>query len=142
VRFRVLALDYDGTIAKGGDLQPDVRAALAEVRAQGIAILLVTGRRLDDLRAVAGDLGFADASFADRIAPIRDHDRVGAQRRHPAVVHAFLSRPSRARLDRDRAFDGNAARDGRGANAVERRQGIPGSVSRRIEGGGTTLLAA
>lgn len=61
MRFRVLALDYDGTIARGGDLHPDVRAALAEVRAQGIAILLVTGRRLDDLRAVAGDLAFADA---------------------------------------------------------------------------------
>lgn len=61
LRFRVLALDYDGTIARGGALHPDVRAALAEVRAKGIATLLVTGRRLDDLRTVAGDLGFADA---------------------------------------------------------------------------------
>ena len=49
-RFRVLALDYDGTIARGGTLHPDVRAALAEARAGDIATLLVTGRRLDDLR--------------------------------------------------------------------------------------------
>ena len=61
LRLRVLALDYDGTIACGGTLPPEVRAALAEVRAGGVAILLVTGRRLDDLRTVAGDLGFADA---------------------------------------------------------------------------------
>src|SRR5262245_2066236 len=60
-RLRVVALDYDGTIAEGGALHPDVKAALAEVRSAGIAILLVTGRRLDDLRRVAGDLGFADA---------------------------------------------------------------------------------
>ena len=60
-RFRVLALDYDGTIARGGTLHPDVRAVLAEVRAGGIATLLVTGRRLDDLRTVAGDLRFVDA---------------------------------------------------------------------------------
>ena len=61
MRYLVLVTDYDGTIARGGDLHPDVKAALAEVRAQGIAILIVTGRRLDDLRVVAGDLGFADA---------------------------------------------------------------------------------
>jgi len=60
-RFRVLAVDYDGTIARGGTLHPDVRAALAEVRAAGNATLLVTGRRIDDLRTVAGDLSFADA---------------------------------------------------------------------------------
>src|SRR5262245_5423554 len=60
-RLRVVALDYDDTIAQGGILHPDVRAALAEVRAAGIAILLVTGRRLGDLQRVAGDLRFADA---------------------------------------------------------------------------------
>ena len=65
LRFRVLALDYDGTVALGGTLHPDVRAALAEVRAGGVAVLLVTGRRLDDLRAVAGDLGFADAVIGE-----------------------------------------------------------------------------
>jgi hydroxymethylpyrimidine pyrophosphatase-like HAD family hydrolase len=65
VRFRVLAFDYDGTIAEDGMVPPDVGAAIQDARAQGIAILLVTGRRLDDLRRVAGDLGFADAVVAE-----------------------------------------------------------------------------
>jgi hydroxymethylpyrimidine pyrophosphatase-like HAD family hydrolase len=65
MRFRVLALDYDGTIAENDAVQPDVAAAIQEARAQGIAILLVTGRRLDDLRRVAGDLSFADAVVAE-----------------------------------------------------------------------------
>lgn len=65
MRFRVLALDYDGTIAEDGRVQPDVGAAIQDARAQGIAILLVTGRRLDDLRRVAGDLTFADAVVAE-----------------------------------------------------------------------------
>src|SRR6185295_10261207 len=65
MRFRVLALDYDGTIAEDGRVQPDVAAAIQDARAQGIAVLLVTGRRLDDLRRVAGDLTFADAVVAE-----------------------------------------------------------------------------
>jgi hydroxymethylpyrimidine pyrophosphatase-like HAD family hydrolase len=65
MRLRVLALDYDGTIAENGAVQPDVGAAIQDARAQGIAVLLVTGRRLDDLRSVAGDLSFADAVVAE-----------------------------------------------------------------------------
>lgn len=33
MKFCVLALDYDGTIASEGFLDPDVRAAITEVRA-------------------------------------------------------------------------------------------------------------
>lgn len=58
--FGVLALDYDGTIAIDGALDPDVRAAIADVRAAGVVVVLVTGRILDDLRRVAGDLRFVD----------------------------------------------------------------------------------
>lgn len=65
MRFRVLALDYDGTIAQAGVIPPDVMEAIEDARAQGIAVLLVTGRRLDDLRSVAGDLRFADAVVAE-----------------------------------------------------------------------------
>ena len=32
MRFSVLALDYDGTIAEGGTLYPEARAAIEEVR--------------------------------------------------------------------------------------------------------------
>ena len=65
MKFSALALDYDGTIAQHDVLDADVRAAIGEVRAQGIAVILVTGRILDDLRRVAGDLYFADAVVAE-----------------------------------------------------------------------------
>jgi hydroxymethylpyrimidine pyrophosphatase-like HAD family hydrolase len=61
VRPKVLAIDYDGTAAEHGVFNPDVRAALREVRERGLLVVLVTGRRLADLREVAGDLRFADA---------------------------------------------------------------------------------
>lgn len=65
MKFGVLALDYDGTIARDGKLDSDVRAAIGEVRSRGIAVVLVTGRVLSDLRSVAGDLDFVDAVVAE-----------------------------------------------------------------------------
>lgn len=65
MRFRVLALDYDGTIAQGGKLHPEVRAAIDDARAKGIAVILVTGRILEDLRREAGNLQFLDAVVAE-----------------------------------------------------------------------------
>lgn len=70
VRFSVLALDYDGTIAKDGALDPAVRLAIAEVRAQGITVVIVTGRILDELRGFVGDLRFVDAVVAENGAVI------------------------------------------------------------------------
>ena len=65
MKFGVLALDYDGTIARDGVLDPEVRKAIAEVRAHGIAVLLVTGRILSELQQVAGDLHFVDGVVAE-----------------------------------------------------------------------------
>jgi hydroxymethylpyrimidine pyrophosphatase-like HAD family hydrolase len=65
MRFIVLALDYDGTIAEDGRLDDAVRAALGEVRRRGITPILVTGRILGDLRRVAGDLRLFDAVVAE-----------------------------------------------------------------------------
>jgi hydroxymethylpyrimidine pyrophosphatase-like HAD family hydrolase len=65
MKFGVLALDYDGTIARDGVLDPEVRAAIAEVRARGIAVVIVTGRILSELEQVAGDLHFVDAVVAE-----------------------------------------------------------------------------
>ncbi len=61
MKFGVLALDYDGTIARDGVLDPEVRSAIADVRARGIAVVIVTGRILAELEQVAGDLHFVDA---------------------------------------------------------------------------------
>ena len=65
MKFSALALDYDGTIARDGSLDPDVRSAIAEVRSRGIAVVLVTGRILEELRLVTGGLGFVDAVVAE-----------------------------------------------------------------------------
>ena len=65
MRFRVLALDYDGTSAQGGKLHPEVRAAVNDARAHGIAVILVTGRILAELRREVGDLQFLDAVVAE-----------------------------------------------------------------------------
>jgi hydroxymethylpyrimidine pyrophosphatase-like HAD family hydrolase len=65
VKPTVLALDYDGTIARDDQLDPSVLDAIADARRRGIAVMLVTGRRLDDLRRVARDLHFVDAVVAE-----------------------------------------------------------------------------
>jgi len=65
MKFSVLALDYDGTIARDGLLDPEVRSAIAEVRSRGIAVVLVTGRVVEELRQMTGGLGFVDAVVAE-----------------------------------------------------------------------------
>jgi hydroxymethylpyrimidine pyrophosphatase-like HAD family hydrolase len=65
MKFVVLALDYDGTIADHDTLHPDVRPALNEARDRGIVVVLVTGRTLNDLQRVAGPLTFLDAVVAE-----------------------------------------------------------------------------
>ncbi len=61
MRLSAVALDYDGTVAQNDRLDPDVRAAIGQLRARGVVVALVTGRIISDLRRVAGDLHFVDA---------------------------------------------------------------------------------
>src|SRR5262249_24297478 len=56
VNVHVLACDYDGTIADGGQCTPEIRQALARVRESGRKVLLVTGRMLPDLRNVCPEV--------------------------------------------------------------------------------------
>jgi hypothetical protein len=70
MRLQVLALDYDGTIAIDGILDPAVRAVLGEAREQGIAVLLVTGRILADLERLLDDLRIFDAIVAENGAMV------------------------------------------------------------------------
>jgi hydroxymethylpyrimidine pyrophosphatase-like HAD family hydrolase len=65
VRYLALASDYDGTIADAGVITRQTRAALARLRASGRRIVLVTGRRLDDLARVCPDLSMFDAVVAE-----------------------------------------------------------------------------
>ena len=60
MKLSVLALDYDGTVARDDRLDPSVREAIAEARRRGIKVMLVTGRTVNALRRVAGELNFVD----------------------------------------------------------------------------------
>lgn len=84
MKLAALAIDYDGTIALDGKFDPAVRAAIADARRRGIAAILVTGRRLDDLRSVAGDLSGFDAVVAENGAVLEFP---------PSGRHALMSHP-------------------------------------------------
>jgi len=90
VKLAAVALDYDGTIARGDRIEPAVREAIAFARARGVTVLLATGRMLDDLRRVAGELHFVDGVVAENGAvmhfPESDHTSLLA----PAVPKGFL----------------------------------------------------
>ena len=95
MKLTVLALDYDGTIARDGEVVPAVRESIAALRSSGTTVLLVTGRILDELRRVAGDLRFVDGVVAENGAvvhlPENDHTTVLA----PRIPDAFLAEITR-----------------------------------------------
>lgn len=98
MKFRALALDYDGTIAQEGVLHPDVKTAIQEARARGIIVVLVTGRILSELARLAGDLQFLDAVVAENGAVLylpSGHLRLMS--RPPS--HAFLEELRRRRIE-------------------------------------------
>ena len=84
MKLSALALDYDGTIAVNETLDPTVRAAIADVRRRGVIVVLATGRRLADLRRVAGDLACFDAIVAENGAVLH----FPASGRHTLLAHA------------------------------------------------------
>lgn len=61
MRFHALACDYDGTVAKDGILDDSTRRALERLRGTGRKIILVTGRRIEDLKVACPDLSTFDA---------------------------------------------------------------------------------
>jgi hydroxymethylpyrimidine pyrophosphatase-like HAD family hydrolase len=65
MKLGVIALDYDGTSAQHDRLDAGVRDAIADARTRGITVFIVTGRSLEELRRVAGDLHFVDVVVAE-----------------------------------------------------------------------------
>lgn len=70
MKQRVLALDYDGTIAREGVLDPDVHSAIQEIRTHGIIVIIITGRIVSDLQRAIGDLRIVDAVVGENGAMI------------------------------------------------------------------------
>jgi hydroxymethylpyrimidine pyrophosphatase-like HAD family hydrolase len=91
VKLAIMALDYDGTVARGDVLDPSVRDAIAAARSRGIAVLLVTGRTLDDLRRVSGGLHLVDGVIAENGAVIYFPDSGRRSTLAPQVPEAFLA---------------------------------------------------
>ena len=63
--YHVIACDYDGTLATDGRIAPETFAALGRVRNAGRRVVLITGRRLDDLLQVCPELDFFDWVVAE-----------------------------------------------------------------------------
>ena len=90
MKLSVIALDYDGTIARNDVLDPSVREAIASARTQGVVVLLVTGRLLSELRRVAGDLHFVDGVIAENGAVLHFPDSSRTSALGPLLPETFL----------------------------------------------------
>ncbi len=65
LQYAALATDYDGTLADRGIVDDAAVAALAHLRASGRALILVTGRELEDVRGVFPHLNRFDRVVAE-----------------------------------------------------------------------------
>lgn len=63
--FMALATDYDGTIAHDGKVDRPTLDALRKLRESGRKLILVTGRELEDLKKVFGELSLFDKVVAE-----------------------------------------------------------------------------
>ena len=52
MRYLAIACDYDGTLAKDGQVDESTVAALKRLRDSGRKLIMVSGRQLEDLFAV------------------------------------------------------------------------------------------
>ena len=65
MRYLALATDYDGTLASHGAVAPETLEALRRLAATGRKLILVTGRRIDDLIRVFPDVAIFDRVVAE-----------------------------------------------------------------------------
>jgi hydroxymethylpyrimidine pyrophosphatase-like HAD family hydrolase len=91
MKLSVIALDYDGTIARQDRVDPSVLQAIAEARARGIIVVLVTGRILAALRRAAGDLHFVDGVVAENGAVLHFPDSGHTARLAPGLPDGYLA---------------------------------------------------
>src|ERR1051325_7144312 len=92
MRYHALACDYDGTLAHDGSVDASTVGALERLRESGRRLLLVTGRRMDDLRTVFPSLDLFERVVGENGAllytPATKHER----RLGEAPPRAFIER--------------------------------------------------
>jgi hydroxymethylpyrimidine pyrophosphatase-like HAD family hydrolase len=91
--YRMLAFDYDETLADGGVIHPDTVAALATAKAAGWMLAIVTGRPHDDLLKVFPQCSLCDLLVVDnggvmRLAPAGSPEEL-APRPDPRLREEF-----------------------------------------------------
>jgi len=95
MRFRVVAVDYDGTLANNGRVAKKTLEMLGCVRKSGRKLLLVTGRELESLRDVFPQVGLFDLIVAENGALLY-HPSTGVEKvlgkRPPAAFVEMLRR--------------------------------------------------
>jgi len=76
MRYLALATDYDGTLASHGAVERETIDALRRITATGRKLILVTGRRVDDLIQVFPEIAIFDRVVAEN-GPVvyRPHSR-------------------------------------------------------------------
>ena len=72
MRFRAIASDYDGTLARDGRVDRHTLAGLERARKSGRKLILVTGRELPSLRSVFSSLHLFDWIVAENGALIHN----------------------------------------------------------------------
>ena len=88
--FVALAADYDGTLARDGEVDSATIEALEEIKRSGRKLLLVTGRNLSDLQRAFPQLGLFDLVVAENGAllfnPAKKEEIALAEPPPPAFV--------------------------------------------------------
>ncbi len=72
MRWRLLATDFDGTLATEGVVAAEAKIALAAVRGAGVRVVLVTGRELADFAMLDIPLSNFDLVVAENGAVLHD----------------------------------------------------------------------
>src|SRR5438046_1452498 len=96
MRFLALATDYDGTLAHHGKVDEPTLAALDGFLASGRKLLLVTGRQLDELKAIFPPLQLFEWVVAENggllYRPITEEIKLLAEPPQEKFVHALQER--------------------------------------------------
>ena len=75
MRYRVLATDYDGTLAKHGQVSESTISALRRLKESGRRAVLVTGRLLHEIREICDGIELFDVIVAENGAVVWSEER-------------------------------------------------------------------
>ena len=90
-KWRLLATDFDGTIAHHGVVSPTTQQALRRARDEGLDVLLVTGRELRDFAGLDIDLSLFNLVVAENGAVLYDPLSAAQTLLAPAPTPEFVA---------------------------------------------------